>query len=207
MPKVTKIHFEKQRNSIIDAAMTVFSRKGFELTTMTDVVTASGLSRGGVYRYFPNTESMMEAFLERDLQEGNDYLKQLLHYRTMQEALSCYLDEVEKNLDPSSTIGIAIYEYFIGGYRKEERKAYLLHRYQRAQTALCALLAKGVHTGEFHPQLPIESITRFIMTICDGLYLESHLTNRVDTDCDGQLASLRLYLTTALQLDRPLGSS
>ncbi|MFT8710341.1 MAG: hypothetical protein ABF820_13020 [Sporolactobacillus sp.] len=173
---------------------------------MTDVVAASGLSRGGVYRYFPNTESMMQAFLERDLQEGNDYLEQLMHRSTMQEALSCYLYEVEKNLDPSSTIGIAIYEYFIGGYRKAERKAFLLHRYQRAQTALCALLAKGVHTGEFHPQLPIESITRFIINVCDGLYLESQLTSRVETGSNGQLGSLRLYLTAVLQLDRPLGS-
>lgn len=69
-PKVTKEHKDKRQAEILEAAKTVFKRKGFELTTMKDVVEESGFSRGGVYLYFSSTEEMFRRIIETGLDEG-----------------------------------------------------------------------------------------------------------------------------------------
>lgn len=52
MAKVSDAHLEARRQSILDAAMAVFSRKGYQQATMADVATEAGISPGAIYRYF-----------------------------------------------------------------------------------------------------------------------------------------------------------
>ena len=40
------------KGKIIDAAMKLFLEKGYENTTMQDIVEASGMSKGAIYHYF-----------------------------------------------------------------------------------------------------------------------------------------------------------
>ncbi len=58
MAKVSDAHLEARRRSIIDAATTVFSRKGIELATMAEVAAEAGISPGAIYRYFENKEQL-----------------------------------------------------------------------------------------------------------------------------------------------------
>ncbi|CAM3241427.1 TetR family transcriptional regulator [Sporolactobacillus spathodeae] len=201
MPKVPKEYLEKQKNNILDAALHVFLQKGFELATMTDVVEASGFSRGGVYRYFSSTEEMMHAILERDLDAGNEYIMNLINeYNNMWDALNRYIEEVEKNIDTSSKVGMMIYEYFITGWRNETRKVYLQKRYQRGHASLVRLFEKGVKCGDFKPTQSIETIASFIMNVFDGLYLEANLTDDDTINVKGQLSAVRYYLKNTLQI-------
>lgn len=43
--------FDARRTDVIDAAASVFARKGFHATTVDDLVEATGLKRGGLYYY------------------------------------------------------------------------------------------------------------------------------------------------------------
>jgi AcrR family transcriptional regulator len=52
---------EERRNQILDAAATVFARKGYHVATMDDIVKESKLSKGAIYWYF---KSKKEIFLE-----------------------------------------------------------------------------------------------------------------------------------------------
>lgn len=52
MPRVSDAHLASRRQQIVDAASQLFAEKGFSRTTMADVVAASKLSTGAVYRYF-----------------------------------------------------------------------------------------------------------------------------------------------------------
>ncbi len=54
MPKVSAAHLAARRQQIVDAATRLFADQGFSRTTMADIVTASGLSNGAVYHYFPS---------------------------------------------------------------------------------------------------------------------------------------------------------
>jgi len=64
MPKVRDAHLAARREQIVDAAMTRFAEGGFHSTGMAEVIAATGLSAGAVYRYFPSKEALIQAIVE-----------------------------------------------------------------------------------------------------------------------------------------------
>ncbi|WP_199439921.1 TetR/AcrR family transcriptional regulator [Umezawaea beigongshangensis] len=64
MPKVTPEYLDARRREILVAARTLFAQKGFARTSMADVVAATGLSTGSVYRYFPSKGDLVLAVCE-----------------------------------------------------------------------------------------------------------------------------------------------
>lgn len=61
MPKVSQAHLDARRQQIIDAARARFATHGFAHTSMTDLVEASGLSVGAIYRYFNSKNDIIAA--------------------------------------------------------------------------------------------------------------------------------------------------
>jgi AcrR family transcriptional regulator len=54
------------RANLIRAALGVFSRKGFESTSVEEVCLAAGYSKGGFYFHFRSKDDLLAAILERD---------------------------------------------------------------------------------------------------------------------------------------------
>jgi AcrR family transcriptional regulator len=65
MPKVSTEHLEARRQQIVDAARARFASHGFAGTSMTDLVTESGLSTGAIYRYFSSKDEIVAAICEQ----------------------------------------------------------------------------------------------------------------------------------------------
>ncbi|USX52843.1 TetR/AcrR family transcriptional regulator [Lentzea sp. HUAS12] len=65
MPKVTQAHLDARRQQIIDAARARFASHGFARTSMPDLVEASGLSTGAIYRYFKSKDQIVAAICEQ----------------------------------------------------------------------------------------------------------------------------------------------
>jgi AcrR family transcriptional regulator len=58
----------QKTEAILDAARTVFSRRGFEGTTVDAVAAEAGIAKGTVYLYFKSKDEMYTAALVRDVQ-------------------------------------------------------------------------------------------------------------------------------------------
>lgn len=69
MPRVSQAHLDARRQQIIDAARARFATHGFARTSMTDLVAASGLSVGAIYRYFQSKDQIVAAICEQAGQE------------------------------------------------------------------------------------------------------------------------------------------
>lgn len=52
MPKVTDAYRAAKRDEIVAAALAAFRRKGFQATSMADIIAESGLSAGAIYGHF-----------------------------------------------------------------------------------------------------------------------------------------------------------
>lgn len=50
---------EERKIEIVEAAILLFKEKGFVYTTMEDIVSATSLSKGGVYHYYKNTTDIL----------------------------------------------------------------------------------------------------------------------------------------------------
>ena len=71
-------HPEVTRRRILDAAQKLFSEKGFEHTSMQDIVNELGnLSKGAIYHHFPGKEAILEELTHRDFATSHDLLNEL----------------------------------------------------------------------------------------------------------------------------------
>ncbi|WP_229745353.1 TetR family transcriptional regulator [Pullulanibacillus pueri] len=197
---MTQEHIQKRKDEILDAAERVFKRKGFEPTTMKDVVEETQMSRGGVYQYFSNTENMFEAIHDRHLKQLPHQLEHLLDQNgTVWEALLTYLHHyyIDNTSQYDVRFGMVAYEYSVTSWRNERHRRFMLNKSQESITAFTDFLQKGVDRGEFSPLQPLKTITFFMFNITDGLMLHASIDD--DTSViNGQLEGLKLYLQTAL---------
>lgn len=67
MPKVTDAHRESRREQITAAALACFAEKGFQRTSMADIIAASGLSAGAIYLHFESKQQIALAVGQRVL--------------------------------------------------------------------------------------------------------------------------------------------
>ena len=63
-PRVVKAA-EVRRAELIDCAQALFLSRGYERTTINDVIAATGLSKGAFYHHFRSKEDLLEAIAER----------------------------------------------------------------------------------------------------------------------------------------------
>ena len=71
-------HPEVTRRRILDAAQKLFSEKGFEHTSMQDIVNELGdLSKGAIYHHFPGKEAILEELTHRDWEASHGLLDEL----------------------------------------------------------------------------------------------------------------------------------
>src|SRR3954454_7437339 len=53
-----------RRTQLLEAAPSVFARKGYEEATVSEIVTRAGVAQGTFYLYFPGKEALAGAFAE-----------------------------------------------------------------------------------------------------------------------------------------------
>ena len=59
MVRNKRLSFDERKQQIKRAAARIFTEKGFENTTMEDLVKETGLSKGGLYHYYKNTTGIL----------------------------------------------------------------------------------------------------------------------------------------------------
>ncbi len=174
-PRITEAQRESKRKEIVEAAMRVFIRRGYQTTTMKDVVEESGLSRGGVYLYFSSTEEMLLAIIEDIDRENDRQMEELLaQHPTVSSAVDALFDHMLAKLaDIQQGIIPALYEAMMSEWRKMTYEDRMNGRYAHAVGRYVHLLQEGVNRGEFSPYLPVDTLAHMLITINDGLVVEA----------------------------------
>ena len=57
---------EQTKERILQEAWKLFAKKGYQAVTMTDICEKTGLSRGGLYRYYAGTGEIFSELLSRE---------------------------------------------------------------------------------------------------------------------------------------------
>jgi AcrR family transcriptional regulator len=69
---------EQTQERIVDASIKLFIEKGYEQTTIQDILDALNLSKGGLYHHFKSKEEILEAVKEKRAQYAADMLRELI---------------------------------------------------------------------------------------------------------------------------------
>ncbi|MFX1565385.1 MAG: TetR/AcrR family transcriptional regulator [Promethearchaeota archaeon] len=64
MPRVLQDYKIRAKKRIVEAAITVFAKKGYHQTKMSDIAKEVGVSKGTLYQYFKSKEELFEAVVQ-----------------------------------------------------------------------------------------------------------------------------------------------
>jgi AcrR family transcriptional regulator len=65
-------------NAVIDAAMRLFERDGFDAVTMERIADEADIAKATLYRYFPVKEAILAAFMRRSTSERRPEIERLI---------------------------------------------------------------------------------------------------------------------------------
>jgi AcrR family transcriptional regulator len=68
-PTRKRLSAEDRRAAILDAALEVFSRRGYNGASIDEIATAAGISKALIYEHFPSKKDLHVSLLERHVQE------------------------------------------------------------------------------------------------------------------------------------------
>ena len=143
----------QKKQYIVDTARGVFVEKGYKNVTMKDIVDACGISRGGLYLYFSNTQ---ELFLEVLCADGaepweNGEVEELFGENAFaSDILALFLKEQKKELlRRKNNLTMAVYEYFFA-HKVPKKDNPLKKKFDMAVRIVEKLIEAGVENGEFY---------------------------------------------------------
>jgi AcrR family transcriptional regulator len=199
-PKVSQSYIDEKKLSILQVARKVFIHKGYTATTMQDIVDACGISRGGLYLFFPSTEAVFMALLRLDMGGDEDALAGLIGAgRKAFDILQAFVEEEGKSIvDIDSTLLPASYEFFIKMKDRADMKTLLAQRRSAAQDALTKVIGYGISTGEFKPQANAPAVSSFIVHFLEGLIISSIATGMAEPVLASQTGLLLDFLHVQL---------
>jgi AcrR family transcriptional regulator len=139
MPKVVPEYKEEAKERIIQAALKVFSEKGYHQATMEHVATRLGVSRGALYQYFKSKEELLYAIIERWDQSMKNFLPPAYEGKEPKESLQVMFEHIAE--DSPGQMGF-ILELIAEASRDPSIKKLLLEAYQRSLKTTTEFLAK-----------------------------------------------------------------
>jgi len=90
------------RARILDAAMELFRRQGFEETTIREIAAEAGVATGGAYYYFDSKDAIVLAFYDQSQQELEPVIEQALAGgKHLKERLAALLEAKLKYFEPN----------------------------------------------------------------------------------------------------------
>ncbi len=179
MPKVKDEYLENKRNQILDAAFAVCKRKPVYDVAMTDIVTETGMSQGGVYKYFNNIDLVLAALIDRANLQGN-YIEQIDEIMESGNASDVILHDLfliseQYFSDMLISYNKILFELSTFFAYNPERRERINKKVTTSSTfgylTQCALriMMTGVERGDFVPVLLVKDIMAFIIASFDGI--------------------------------------
>ena len=183
VPKVSAAHRRARRRQIVDAAVECFARQGFHRTSMPDIITASGLSAGAIYRYFPGKDAIVEAIAEeRHAHEAALLAKATAHEDLasgLRELAHAYLDWLR---DPAEQRRRRVTVQVWAEALRSKRIAAIVQRGLAQRGPITKALAAARRRGRLPKSLAPDALSRFLLALIQGFVLQQAWEPSVDVD-------------------------
>ncbi|GAA0359700.1 TetR/AcrR family transcriptional regulator [Bacillus horti] len=166
------------RNMIIQKSATLFNRQGFSGSSMSDIMNATGLKKGGIYRHFQNKDELaVEAFNHSVEVLRRTYRAAIKDKHTAEEkllsVLSVYLNITQ---NPPLEGGCPLLNTAID---TDDTHPLLNQRAQEAMNDWLAfiqsILKEGAEAKEFRADLDVQEVSIFLTSAFEGSVMMGQL--------------------------------
>jgi AcrR family transcriptional regulator len=184
---------EKTKQFIIEKTAPIFNTKGYSGTSINDMTTATGLTKGSIYGNFENKDEVAIASFKFNVKKLHDVLsREIEKQRTFKEKLLVYPRVYAKYKSLDVTLGgcpilnTAIESDDTHPVLKKYAERTLLYWKEK----LMYLVNQGINAGEFKAKsINAENTALTIIALIEGGMMISKLTGN-DTDLSAIMLSL-----------------
>ena len=157
---------------VLDKAVTVFWAKGYEATSMQDLVEAMGIQRGSLYATFGSKQQLFLQSLER---YGKVVVKQFLDILESKpsavESIELFFAQLVEHLLTAGPLRSCLVtnSAIERGLRDEETKQKVLHLLNALEQGFYKTLEKAQKNGEISTDLDLNKLASFLTSNMQGL--------------------------------------
>lgn len=164
-----------KRDQILDAALQVFSRRGFAQATMQEIAAAADIGKGTLYEYFRSKDEIIHstwlAFMRQmDKQLEGILATSLPATEKLRGVLAAFMAVIQ---DESFPVIRIIFSFWAEAMRDTSQQnnmfADMNHYYRLYRTAMAELVAQGIREGEFRSDLDPLTTASTLIGMLDGL--------------------------------------
>lgn len=149
---------EERKHQIIEAAISVFARRGFHKTRMDDIAEESKISKGLLYWYFKSKDEIIVGILDALFGFELGALKDLpTSDGTSRERLEIFMGHFIDELDSMERIRPIMYEFYSLAMRDKNLQKFLKHVLDGYLETLVPIFQQGVERSEFRPVDPLQA--------------------------------------------------
>jgi AcrR family transcriptional regulator len=168
-------HREFDVEKVLDAALCVFWRKGYEGTSYADLTEAAGVERPALYAAFGNKEALFRQALARYDQRYLNYIPEALQLPTAREVAAQLLHKaVDLNTRyPDRTGCLGINGALAGSDDTEPVRQALVEFRAAGQERLRERFKRAKAEGDLPKTAKPDALAAFVMTVTQGIAVQA----------------------------------
>jgi AcrR family transcriptional regulator len=170
---------EKTRQFIIEQSAALFNTKGIAGTSMSDIMNATRMAKGGLYGNFESKEDLACAIVDYNLQVMAAALNRAVAKAgTAKEKLFAYLDVFSKPVQFPVEGGCPVLNF---GVEADDThpviKDKVKNLIEAAQKIAAGIIRQGIRDGEFKDTFDAKSFSILMFTVIEGGTLIGRVLN------------------------------
>lgn len=181
MPKVSEEYFIQKKQSITDAAYRVCLIKPVSTVTMMDIIKETGLSQGGIYRFYPDLDAILQDMILKLRQNFNiidetdrifEECKDCSPLEFSEKICELLADRMENSLMDVQKIN---FDLSVLAINEPERVRKILDgiieegNMEHLTKCTVKLISKKIEEGNYKTRIPLEDIMQYISCMYGGI--------------------------------------
>jgi AcrR family transcriptional regulator len=172
MPKgipLTEEELDRRRHEIFNAAVDIFTDKGFAETSMREIADASGIGKSTLYDYFPSKDEILIAFVVDEVSHMTEGAVEIIAQEL--SAGEKFRRILRRHLDYLVANKARYFRLTFEAQRlsMESQQRIQMHRHAY-QDMLCGLLQEGIRNGEFRPVNPLLAVRGMFSLLSSAVF-------------------------------------
>src|SRR5687767_7142669 len=159
------------RERLLDAALEVFSRRGYYAASVDEIAAEAGFSKGAVYSNFSSKEDLFLALIDRRFATDVQGYPGIAHF--MSKGLQFEKDpEFKELVTQDRTWNMLMMEFFLYAIRDETNRKKLATRLEQLRKIMEENLSTLYAQLGKEPMLPVEELPWSIFSLGIGMILQ-----------------------------------
>jgi len=172
-PRVTDQYKTEVKEKIVQAAITTFSKYGYDKTRMDDIAKSAKLGKGTLYLYFKSKEELFYDISENSIKELKEQLSKLFSKKEdlVQDAEKFY-DQYRNLIHDSEKVS---FEMIAESSRNPKLRKALYEQRMKVYDIIIDYLRRQIEKGFFRKDMDVNAIASGLVALYDGLTISKLL--------------------------------